>query len=324
MRLLVIGGTQFVGRAVVEAASARGHEVTIFHRGEHEPDGLPPVEHLHGDRHRDLALVSGRDWDAVLDAIAYLPGEVRALGEALAGRAAHVTLISTVAVHPADVPPGAAEDAPLVAALHDDAAPVTMATYGPLKVACEEVAAAQFPGRLLTIRPGYLVGPHDPTERFTWYLRRVAAGGTMLAPGPREAPFQVLDARDLGAFVVERIEAGDTGVYGVTGDGAPLGELLETAREVAGADTALEWAPPELVREQCGDEVGRWFPMWSPHQPGRHGYDARRAAAAGLRLRPLRETIADTLAWDRARGEPPLPVGLPPDRERALLAAGPR
>jgi 2'-hydroxyisoflavone reductase len=322
VQLLVVGGTRFFGRAAVEHAVRRGHEVTVFHRGEWEPEGFPDVEHLHGDRTASLEPLAGRSWDAVLDTWAFVPREVRELAEAAGDRIGHYAYVSSLSVHPDDLPAGATEEAPLHPPPPPEVDEVTDETYGPLKVASERQAEASFPARTLVIRPGYIVGPHDPTDRFTWWVRRAAAGGPMLAAGPPDAAIQGIDARDLGAFVVERIEAGDTSTYGVVGPAEPatFADVVETARTVAGADTEVTWADPDFVRG-LGPDQETWFPMWHPHQPGFHAYDASRAAAAGLRVRPFAETIADTLAWDRERGVPPLRAGLPPEREPELLAA---
>jgi 2'-hydroxyisoflavone reductase len=320
MDLLVIGGTRFFGRAAVEEAVRRGHRVTVFHRGEWEPDGFPDVEHLHGDRTRELDPLRDRSWDAVLDTWAFVPREVRELADVLRDRIGHYTYVSSLSVHPDDLPVGANEATPVHPAPYPDTEEVTDETYGPLKVASESEARAAFPGRLLVIRPGYIVGPHDPTDRFTWWVRRAAAGGRMLAAGPPDAAIQGIDARDLGAFVVERIEAADTSTYGVVGPSEPatFGDLVEAARAASGADTEIVWADPDSVLAL--EERETWFPMWHPHEPGFHAYDASRATAAGLKVRPFAQTVADTLAWDRDRGMPALKAGLPEDRERTLLA----
>ena len=320
MDLLVIGGTRFFGRAAVEEAVRRGHRVTVFHRGEWEPDGFPDVEHLHGDRTRDLDPLRDRSWDAVLDTWAFVPREVRELAVALGGRIGHYTYVSSLSVHPDDLPVGANEATPVHPAPYPDTEEVTDETYGPLKVASELEAREAFPDRLLVIRPGYIVGPNDPTDRFTWWVRRAASGGRMFAPGPPDAQFQGIDARDLGTFVIERIEAGDTSTYGVVGpmEPATFGDVVEAARGAGNEDTEVVWADPDFVRQL--DERETWFPMWHPHVPGFHAYDAGHAKAAGLRVRPLAATIADTVTWDRARGLPPLKAGLSEDRERTLLA----
>lgn len=320
MKILSIGGTRFFGRAFVEEAARRGHEVTVFHRGESEPVDLPDVEHLHGDRNAGVEILGGRSWDAVLDTWAFVPREVRELAEAISDRVGHYTLVSSLSVHPDDLPVGATEDTPTHRPPYPKTEEVTDETYGPLKVACEVEAAAAFAGRLLVIRPGYIVGPHDPTDRFTYWVRRAAAGGEMLAPGPPDAPIQGIDARDLGVFVVERIEASDTDTYGVVGPAEPAttSSVLESARSAGGADTAFVWADQDFVLG-LGERRETWFPMWHPHLPGFHTYDAGKATAAGLRPRPFDETLADTLAWDRHRGLPPLEAGMTREKERELL-----
>jgi 2'-hydroxyisoflavone reductase len=320
VRLLVIGGTQFVGRALVEGAVRRGHDVTIFHRGQVEPDDLPVVEHVHGDRHEDLDLVGDRRWDAVVDTHAYFPRDVREAGLALSEVTSHYTLVSSTSVHPDDAPAGSTEGSPTYPPLFDEEAELSEQSYGPLKVACEIEASNRFSSGCLIIRPGYLVGPHDPTDRFTWYLRRAASGGEMFAPGPPEAPLQVLDVRDLAGFMLDRIESVDSDVYGVIGPSAPctINDVLVAARRAAGAETSFVWGGEELLNEY-GENVSGWFPMWAPHFPGEHTYDASKAVRAGLRRRPLEETVADTLAWDEQRGRPELKVGLPSEMERELL-----
>jgi 2'-hydroxyisoflavone reductase len=321
LKLLVIGGTRFVGRAFVAEANERGHEVTVFHRGSTEPEDLPTVEHVHGDRNADLARLAGRHWDALLDTCAFVPRVVEETAKALAGSVDRYALVSSLSVHPDDLPVGSTEEALTYQPPFPDTEQVTEQTYGPLKVACEREAERGFPGRCLIIRPGYIVGPHDPTDRFTSYVRRAADGGEMVAPGPADDPMQVLDVRDLAAFMLGRIKANAGDVYGVVGPGEPLTRrgMLETAREIAGAETTFTWLAEDFLRAH-GDEVERWFPMWHPQHPGFHAYDASKARAAGLRHRPFAETVSDTLAWDRERGEPELRAGLPPAKEHELLA----
>ncbi len=322
VKLLVIGGTRFVGRAFVEQAVRRGHEVTVFHRSVSEPGNFPRVEHLHGDRGSQLGLLAGRRWDAALDTCAYIPRAVRDAAAVLRDAVGHYTLVSTLSVHPDDIPAGSTEQAPVHQPPFPQGETVTAETYGPLKVACERAAVGAFAGRCLIIRPGYIVGPHDPTDRFTFYVRRAAGGGRMLAPGPPQAPLQVIDVRDLAAFMLGRIEASDGGVYGVTGPGRRIvmREVLETARDAAAAGTRFTWVPPGFLNA-WGDEVQQWFPMWEPQYPGAHTYDAAKAVAAGLRCRPFYQTVADTLAWDHERGQPALRAGLSRAKERELLAA---
>ncbi|MFN2488531.1 MAG: NAD-dependent epimerase/dehydratase family protein [Actinomycetota bacterium] len=322
MRILVIGGTQFVGRAFVEHAAGRGHEVSLFHRGATEPEGLPAVEHLHGDRDGGLHVLEKQTWDAALDTCAYTPRAVTHVASVLRDRIGHYALVSSLSVHPEDAPPGATEDSPTYGPPFPETEEVTEETYGPLKVASEQEALRAFSGRYLIVRPGYIVGPHDPTDRFTFYVRRAASGGEMLAPGPPDAPLQVVDVRDVAAFMLERIELLDNDVYGVVGPGEPItmSVVLESARASSQADTEPTWVSPDFLHT-LGDDVYRWLPMWHPEHPGAHAYDASKAIAAGLRHRTLVETVTDTLTWDAGRGRPELRAGLSPAKEAELLQA---
>jgi nucleoside-diphosphate-sugar epimerase len=323
MRIVVIGGTHFVGRAAVEDAVARGHEVTVFHRGKEEPEGFPDVEHVHGDRDGGLGALAGRSWDVALDTSAYVPRQVREVVEVLGDAVGRYGYISTLSVYPDDAPRGATEDTPTHAPPWPQTEDVTDGSYGPLKAACEEAALAGFPGRTLIVRPGYIVGPHDPTDRFTCWVRRAAAGGRMLAPGPRDQPLQVVDVRDLGAFTLDHLEAGTTDVFGVVGPGAPLtwGEALPAIVAAVGAETELVWAPRDYLEDALGEDRYQALPLWDVEFPGLHAFDASKAVAAGLRHRPFAQTVADTLAWDREHGRPK--AGLDAGREAELLAGLP-
>ena len=323
VRLLVIGGTQFVGRAFVEEAARRGHDITLFHRGTTEPADFPDVEHLHGDRNGGLDILRGKAWDAALDTCAYFPRAVREIAGVLGDAISHYTLVSSLSVYPDDLPPFSTEKAPTRQPPVREIEEITGETYGPLKVACEQEALRAFPGGCSIIRPGYVVGPHDPTDRFTYYVRRAASGGDMLAPGPPDAPMQVVDVRDLGAFMLGRIDRWDSEVYGVVGPGEPLTtrRLLDAARNAAGAGTDLTWVDEDFLEVTAGDDVYGWLPLWHPRHPGTHTFDAGKATKAGLSHRPFHETVIDTLTWDRERGLPELRTGLPRDEERELLAA---
>ena len=320
MKLLVIGGTKFVGRASIEHAVEQGHEVTIFHRGQTEPEGLPDVEHVHGDRDGGLDVLAGRSWDAMLDTSAYHPRAVRELGAALDGAVGHCSLVSTISVY-AEIPDGADEASPIAQPPFPDTEEVTWGTYGPLKAACEQAAREAWGERCLIVRPGYIVGPHDPTDRFTYWLRRVSQGGEMIAGGPPQMPLQYIDVRDLAAFLVERTEARDGGLYVAVGPGAPTtwGETLETAREVAGSDASFAWIDQAFADQQLGEQRPMLLPMWDPDEVAAHRMSPARAVAAGLHHRPIAETFAATMEWDAARGTPPLQAGLDSQREEELL-----
>lgn len=301
MRILIIGGTRFVGRHLVAAAIDRGHQVTVMHRGV-ECSGAPGAEHLHADRDADLGVLAGREWDATVDVCAYWPRQVTSLADALGERGGRHALISTVSVY-ADAPePGLDEQAPLVPPLGLDggAPPIDMQTYGGLKVGCEHVAEKRHAGRLLIIRPTYIVGPHDPTARFPYWVDRLARGGTVLCPGGPEVPFQYIDARDLAAFTVGLLESGDDGTFHTVLPAPPysFAEMLEEVRAaVAPAGTRLVWVPSAWLVDR--GMTPQMLPLWTGADDPEFALamDPARAVAAGLRGRPLGETATDTLAW---------------------------
>jgi 2'-hydroxyisoflavone reductase len=320
VRLLVIGGTHFVGRALVEDAVTRGHYVTVFHRGPAEPEGFPKVEHVHGDRDGGLDPLRGRTWDVAIDTCGYVPRVVRDSARLLSNAVASFIFISTLSVYPDHAPAGGTEETPTHQPPFPDTEEITAESYGPLKAACELEAQNAFPGRCLVVRPGYIVGPHDPSDRFTYWVRRAASGGRMLAPGPMEQPLQVVDVRDLGAFTLDRMEEGRDDVFGVVGPREPLnwGEALTAVVKAGRGSTKLVWVDAPFLQARVKEEDGE-LPLWDIDYPGLHSFDAGKAIAAGLRHRPIAETIADTLAWDRGRGV--LKAGLTPERERELLQA---
>lgn len=324
MKLLVLGGTRFLGRHLVDAALRRGHDVTIFTRGRHNPDLFPDAEKLRGDRSGDLSALADRRWDAVVDTSGNAPAEVDATAALLADRTSHYTLISTLAVY-AGFPRvvGLDESAPLAeleGPLPERPGPQLI---GPLKALCERALLRSLPDRSLIVRSGLLAGPHDPTDRFTYWPRRVARGGEVLAPDRPNLRVQFIDARDLARWTLDGAESGRTGAYNATGPAQPLtfGELLAGCKAVTGSDATFTWVDEARLLE-TGVKPRMELPLWMPHAPGAATVDCRRALAADLRLRPLEETVADTLAWDESRpAAAPRPAGLAPDREDEVLAA---
>jgi 2'-hydroxyisoflavone reductase len=333
MDLLILGGTIFLGRHLVEAALARGHAVTLFNRGQHNADLFPSVEKLRGDRNGDLGALAGRRWDAVIDTCGYVPRVARASAELLAGAVDHYTFISSISVYPSLPEPGMDESAP-IGTLSDESVEadgplpeVTGETYGPLKALCEQAAEAAMPGRVLNVRPGLIIGPHDPTDRFTYWPRRIARGGEVLAPGSPEGAVQVIDARDLAEWTVRMVEGGKTGVYNATGPENPLTmrSVLETCRAVSGSDATLTWVDEEFL---LNAGVAPWteLPLWVPaREESMAGFSAvncGKAIAAGLTFRPLADIVRDTLAWDATRpADREMRAGLKPEREAEVLAA---
>jgi 2'-hydroxyisoflavone reductase len=320
MRVLVIGGTRFVGRHIARAAIERGHDVTLFHRGVTNPQLFPEAEHVHGDRHAGgLSALGNRRFDAIIDPSAYFPADVEAAAHVAAER---YLLISSGSVYRDPVAPGSDETAPTC----ELSGPIPAAidspeTYGALKMLCERAAAKRFPDRTLVLRPGLVVGPHDHTERFTHWPRRIARGGPVLAAEP-DQPVQFIDARDLGTWAVAALEAGTTGVFNAVGPEQPLtmGELLAACISVTGSDAEPVWAGDRFLLDQ-GVEPWADLPLWLPADAaGFLAVDAARARGAGLHTRPPAETIADVLKWDAERDPAERRDAMPADRERELLA----
>lgn len=325
MRLLIIGGTVFVGRHLVARALARGHEVTLFNRGQHNPDLFPTVEKLRGNRDGELGVLAGRQWDAVIDTCGYVPRLVRDSATALANQIEHYTFISTISVYP-DYSQAGLDETAAVGVLGDPTTEeVTGESYGPLKALCEQAAEIAMPGRVLTIRPGLIVGPNDPTDRFTYWPARVARGGEVLAPGEPSQQVQFIDVRDLAAWTIAMVEANTTGVYNATGPDYRLTmqRLLEECNTVAGNHANFTWVNEAFLQEQG---VGAFveMPLWVPAaMAGLEQVNCQKAIATGLTFRPLATTIQDTLAWHTTRDPAhPWRAGITPEREAQLLQTG--
>jgi 2'-hydroxyisoflavone reductase len=324
VKLLILGGTRFVGRHAVAAALDAGHEVTLFNRGFSGPELFPSAERLHGDRDGDLSVLAGRRWDAVVDFCGYRPEQVRASARLLAGAVGRYVFISTISVY-ADFAAGPGEDSPLEGAGTGAAAGREDRRYGALKALCEQEAEEAMPGRVLHVRPGLLIGPHDRTQRFSYWVRRVAAGGEVLAPGRPEHPLQLIDARDLAAWLMRALARGDTGRFNATAPRGRLtfGGLLETCRLVAASEARFTWVSEEFLTAQ-GVLPFDDLPLWVPAAlRGFHAVDTSRATAAGLTLRPLAHSVRSVLAELAAAAEPAgsAAARLTPQRESELLRA---
>lgn len=322
MRILLIGGTRFIGRHVVEVARAAGHDVTVFHRGHSGADLFPGVQHLLGDRNADLSALAEGDWDATVDTCAYLPRQVQALADALGERAGRYLLVSSVSAYASPCARGYREDAPLAQLDDPSVEDVTPETYGGLKALCERAALDRFGPATLIVRPTYVVGPDDYTWRFPWWVARIARGGEVLAPGPAEVPAQLIDVRDMAAWLVGLLDRGESGAFHAVGPTATFTwrEQLEAlVRAVGPGDTSLTWVDGAfLLEQQIGDAE---LPLWSGTDPDVLVLSADPAAAlaTGLRIRPLEETARDTLRWT-ATVSPPDRPGLATEREAQLLA----
>ena len=315
MDILVLGGTSFVGRAIVEDLLARSHDVTLFSRGRTGADLFPSAHRLTGDRDTgDYGSLAGGSWDAVVDVSCYVPRHVLQATRALDGGVGRWLFISTGSVYDVNAAPEViAEDAPRVAPVRDTE-DVTGETYGGLKVACEDDVVETYGDRATLVRPGIVAGPYDPTERFTWWVRRAARGGRIALPARPEQPVQVVDAADLARLVTALLEADRSGTYNAVGPAEPvtLAGLVETCEAVAG--TSVELVPVAPVDPPLPLVLPD--PSWDVLF--RRSADAARAV--GLTATPLEQTAREVLAYDRDRGEPPLPVGLSEEQEAELLA----
>ena len=326
MRILILGGTVFLGRHLVNAARARGHELVLFNRGKSGPDIFPDVNTLHGDRKTDEGLSvldDAGEFDAVIDTCGYIPRAVRMSAQKLAGRARRYCFISTVSVYK-NWPEEACDESGTLATIDDPTVEeVTGETYGALKVLCEQEAEVAFPGRALIVRPGLIVGPNDPTDRFAYWPHRVAQGGEILAPGGPNTPTQFIDVRDLAEWTIRLLESETVGIFNADGPAIPLGELLLTCATAAGKDLDVTYASEVFLKES---EVAPWseLPLWIPglgEKPNGGATNCQRAIAAGLTYRPLAETVADTLAWDSQRPQDSAWKNtLKPEKEARVLA----
>jgi 2'-hydroxyisoflavone reductase len=318
VRVLVVGGTRFVGRHIVQALLDAGHDVTLFHRGSGNEDPFPQAEHRHGDRDGDLAELAEGEWEATVDTSAFVPRQVRALGEAFGragGRGGRYLYISSVSAYAQADEPGITESSPLEVLTDPDTEGVTPETYGGLKALCEYAAVEVFGAQTLIVRPTLVIGPYDDTGRFTYWVRRLADGGDVLAAGPQDQPVQVIDARDLAEFCVRLLEEGASGPFHVAGPPPPhtLGDLLEAVREtVAPEGTTIRWIDAETAAGHGLDAQA--LPLW-------HGgerlwiaaADPSAALARGLRMRPVAESARDIL---KAQDVTPLVPGVGLDRKR--------
>jgi nucleoside-diphosphate-sugar epimerase len=338
MKLLILGGTRFLGRHLVTAALARNHETTLFNRGNH-PSAPSGVETICGDRNSDLAKLTGRRWDAVVDTCGYLPRTVRAAAEVLADSVERYVFISSQSVYADLSVVGVDETAPLATLTNEqleeanaiDSSGQTSAVnygkmYGGLKALCEQAAEAVMPNRVLAIRPGLIVGPDDYTDRFTYWVVRVARGGEVLAPGRPERYVQFIDVRDLAEWIVRMVGCRGTGPYNANGlpDNLTMESVLEECKTASGSDATFTWETEEFLLEE---EVSAWseMPLWlpeavAPHLKGFMFINSDKAVSAGLKFRPLSDTVRDTLRWHETnRVNEELKAGIDGEREETLL-----
>jgi len=320
VNVLVIGGTKFLGTHVVEAALARGDRVTVFHRGRSGPTPAG-AEWIPGDRQADLDALDGRQWHAVIDTCGFVPRVVRASVDALRDRVEWYAFISTMSVYPDRFSGDGDETEPVVELDEPRVEEVTPETYGGLKSLCENVVTSAMSGRSLVIRPGLIVGPRDPSDRFTYWPHRFALGGDIVVPGPPEAEVSFIDVRDLGEFIVGALHAKLTGVFNASGTygAVQMADVVNTCREVAGSGDAIWLSEAFLL--QHGVTPWTELPLWIPAgESDIVKASSARAVASGLTYRPLRETVQATLEWTTQRGlERELRAGLTRQREAELL-----
>lgn len=325
MRILILGGTVFLGRHLVTAAQIRGHTVTLFNRGQHSPDLFPDIEKLRGDRDGNLDALRGRRWDAAIDTSGYLPRVVRQSADLLKDAVGHYTFVSTMSVYADLSTVGITEASPTEELPAHWEETQARELYGPLKAACEREVHAAFSDAAFIPRPGLIVGPFDPTNRFTYWPHRIAQGGAVLAPNAPDTQIRFnIDARDLAEWIIRATEAGTAGTYNAQGPAQSLtmGELLDTCRTVSGSDARFVWIDEQFLRD-AGVKPWMELPLWLPAALNAlHTARIDPALTAGLTFRPLADTVRDTLAWDKTQpADAPRPAGLAPEREQELLAA---
>ncbi len=328
MKILILGGTRFLGRHLAQRALSDGHAVTLLHRGVSNRQLFPDAEHLIADRNGDLSVLSRGRWDVAIDTNAYVPRHVRSMAAALQSRVDSYQLVSSISVY-ASFQRGPDEDSPRSVLADPGTEVVDGTSYGGLKALCEDAALAAFTGRCLIARPGLIVGPFDPTGRFTWWLQRLARGGEgnqggagdpILAPGQPSAPVQFIDGRDCASWMLLQAGRGTVGSFNLTGPNQPLtmSALLQTAQDTLNVHAPIEWVDEAFCLSHGVKPWTEW-PLWLPQaDAGLHQTHTQRALASGLLCRPLAQTIADTAAW--AVDEKSKPgIGMDAAREAQLL-----
>ncbi|MFS0673439.1 NAD-dependent epimerase/dehydratase family protein [Ornithinibacillus sp. 179-J 7C1 HS] len=337
MDILVLGGTRFLGRFIVEYALEKGHSVTLFNRG-NNTDIFPDLEQLIGDRNGELEVLQGRAWDAVIDTSGFIPKQLETSGRVLKD-VNHYTFISTCSVYQNNADPGIDEGGDVLTLSEEKLAEITNSEdkaqlgqfYGHLKAMSEKTIEKELPGKVLTIRPGLIVGPFDYTDRFAYWVNRVAKGGEVLAPGRPERPIQFIDVRDLAKWTVELVERKVTGTFNALGPDyeLPMKEYLEASKKVSNSDATFTWVPEKFLLD---NEVGPWgeMPLWVPEDfplvegerpwRGFMAFSNKKAVVEGLTFTPITETVQAVLEWEKTRepSEQKL-AGMKPEREVELL-----
>lgn len=330
LRILILGGTGFLGPHQVRYALSRGHAITLFNRGRTNPQLFPEVEKLRGDRDNDLEALKGREWDVVIDNSASVPRWVRQSAQLLEGSVDRYLFVSSISVYSDNSIVGMDESGPIATIPDTEPEPekVNGQTYGPMKAMCEQEAEKAFPSRTTIVRPGLIVGPGDTSDRFTYWPVRIDRGGEVLAPGNPTDPVQIVDVRDLAGWMIRMLEDGHTGVHNATGPESPLsmGEMLYGIRAVTTGEISFTWVDADFL---AAHRVRPWshMPTWIPPREGMEGFsrvDCSRAIDNGLTFRPLAATARDTIDWFKtlpAERQERMRAGLPPQREAEVLTA---
>lgn len=333
LKILILGGTRFIGLHMTALALARGHTLTFFNRGKTKTDRYPEIERIKGDRNGEIDGLKDREWDAVIDNSGYVPRHVKLSAELLAPKVKQYVFVSSISVYPTFAEPRD-ESSPVGKLSDETVEKVDGDTYGPLKALCEQAAKNALPGRTTVIRPGLIVGPDDNTDRFTYWPARAARGGEFIAPGAPTDPFQIIDARDLAAFTLNAVEKNVTGTFNLVSNvnEFKFGELTAACiaaakKQAKPADTPrATFLPADFLEAQ---QVAPWseMPVWLPakgDEAAFAGTSNKAARARGLKITPLKKTVNDTLAWHLTRPaeeREKLKSGIAPEKEAAVLAA---
>ena len=328
MKLLLLGGTSFLGKHIAEAALSKGHDVTLFNRGKTNPGLFPEADKLVGDRETgDLAALKKGEWDAVIDTSGYTPGKVEQTAELLKGRINRYIFASSISVYKEFLTGEAHEGDETGHLANSETEEVNGETYGPLKALCEQKLEEILPGEVLSIRPGLIVGPDDTTDRFTYWVKRFSEGGNVLVPGSKERVIQWIDVRDLAQWIILMTEEKESGVYNVTGprQGYSMKEFVEDLKFIAPPDTSAQWVEDSFLVERNiapFTDLPLWIPVNEQYPDGFILADYTHALNKGLVLRNPRETVEDTLIWLKTKeGAAALKAGLTEEQEAELLSS---
>lgn len=322
MKILIIGGTQFVGRHLVDALLTKNHDVTLFHRGQTNKNLFPRVGQIFGDRDGEIDKLKGLQWDLCIDTCGYAPRVVRQSCELLKSAVGNYLFISTGSVYHEDNPANMTEDARRKDPIDESIEEVDRHTYGPLKVMCEDVVTAIFPDNHLIIRPGIIIGPHDPTDRLAYWLRRFSSADKVLCPDTKDQPVQLIDMRDLAVWMEKIISEKQTGVFNAVGPDEPIpfGEFVTRLRAMFDGMAEPVWVPKRFILD--ADLEPGALPYWLSGKEDRYNLfrvSADKARKIGLTYRSLEESFRDTYDWDINRGDVDLTAGLSKQREKELL-----